>query len=359
MLRAMLSRALRQVRGQLSASVDKAIYKALLSRSDRSRRGSRAESLGHAERVEALARIALLYPEPSPENDDAFFSAPSAPRVDVRRVRPHEGLAGEVLDLRWTSGYEPYVPQVRERFLEATANLTCHARLFAHRDAPRPTVIAIHGYLGGNFAVEERFFPVDDLFAQGLDVALFALPFHGARNDRPLARPRFPASDPRITVEGFRQAMWDLRSLLRFLVQRGARSVGALGMSLGGYTTALLSTVEPDLAFAVPLIPLASLADFAREGGRLVGTPAEQEAQHRALEQAFRVVSPLARPPRIDPKHIVVVAGEADQITPIEHAEKLARHLGGALSTFEGGHLLQLGRSEAFRPVYRIVSRLL
>ena len=35
------------------------------------------------------------------------------------------------------------------------------------------------------------------------------------------------------------------------------------GMSLGGYTTALLATLDDDLARIALVIPLASLADFA------------------------------------------------------------------------------------------------
>ena len=58
-----------------------------------------------------------------------------------------------------------------------------------------------------------------------------------------------------------------------------------MGMSLGGYTTALFGDRRIRLAFAVPIIPLASLADFAREQGRLGETPHETELQHRALER--------------------------------------------------------------------------
>jgi pimeloyl-ACP methyl ester carboxylesterase len=52
---------------------------------------------------------------------------------------------------------------------------------------------------------------------------------------------------------------------------------------------------------------------------------------------------------------LLVVAGEADRITPFAHAERLADHFGARLERFVGGHLLQLGRSEAFRAVGRML----
>src|SRR5260221_165757 len=83
-------------------------------------------------------------------------------------------------------------------------------------------------------------------------------------------------------------------ALAGFLRARGAPTVGAMGMSLGGYSTALFATVDDALGFAVPIIPLASIADFARDQGRL-GDAAQSKEQHKALEAANRVVSPLAR----------------------------------------------------------------
>lgn len=93
------------------------------------------------------------------------------------------------------------------------------------------------------------------------------LPFHGPR--APVAnRPAFPAPDPRFTNEGFRQAVWDLTALLAWLRARGHGPIHLAGMSLGGYTAALLGTLVQDLASLLLVVPLASLALFARQHGR-------------------------------------------------------------------------------------------
>jgi dienelactone hydrolase len=343
------------VLGRIAAAVDQAASAVALARSKRSRARSRAESLGPAERRDALGRIAALYAGTPLDDPEAFFPRPAAPEVETRRVRAF-GPRGEVLDASWESAYDPFVGAVADRYLGHRDNRRAHARLFLHTDRPRPAAILVHGYMGGSFAFEERAWPLRWLFDLGLDLALPVLPFHALRAGR--KRPQFPNSDPRVTVEGFRQAVMDLRALVRFFEARGSSATGVMGMSLGGYTTALVATVEPRLAFAVPFIPLASIADFARDGNRLVGTETERAEQHRLLDEAHRVVSPFARPVRVPHAGRLVAAGRADRITPVAHAERIARHFDVPLTLFPGGHLLQVGRAEAFRAVGRMLGTL-
>jgi len=347
----------RLAQSSLASGVDQLVASFALRRSQRSRARSRSESLTHAERMEALVALHERHAGPRfTTPPEVFFGQAGEPgpwrRTPVRSIR-----GGEIVDVRWRSGYALLAaePDVRARYRRRRENEHAHARLWLHRDRPRPTAVLIHGYLGGTYAVEERAWPVRWMFDRlGLDLAIPALPFHGPRGT-PRRRPLFPSSDPRINVEGFRQAIWDLVTLRRALMERGAPAVGVMGMSLGGYTSALATTADPELAFAVPIIPLASVADFARDGGRLVGTPREQREQHAALERAHAPVSPLARPARLGGERVRVVAGEADRITPLSHAERLADHLEAPLHVFHGGHLVQLGRDEGFREAARML----
>jgi len=190
-------------------------------------------------------------------------------------------------------------------------------------------------------------------------VALFTLPFHGLRAD-PLRRgpPEFPGADPRFSNEGFRQVIGDLRNFVHWLKEQGHPEVGVMGMSLGGYTAALLATVEAELSFCIPVIPLASLADFAREQGELSAASEAEAEEHALLERIYRVVSPLERTPRIAPSRTLVVAAKADRITPVAHARRLAAHFGSPLVSWHGGHLLQLGRDACFRRVETLLREL-
>ena len=339
--------------------VDGAVKAVLLSRSRASRARSTAESLGPRERAQALRAIATLY------DRTEHFARPESFFGEARRITPivtnvRTTKSAAVQDLGWPSERPTFATELADRYLAPLENRTARARVFRgpgdpHAGTGRPAIVLIHGYMGGAMAFEERAWPIDALVRRGLDVALFVLPFHGPRGNG--RRPMFPGTDPRITVEGFRQAMFDLDALVGYLRDAGAPHVGAMGMSLGGYTTALAATTLAQLDFAAPFVPLASLADFARDDDRLVGTDEDRDEQHRLLENAYAVVSPLARPPRTPRERILVLGSERDRITPITHAEKLAAHFGAPLVRMPGGHLVQVGRGEGFRELLRMLGR--
>jgi dipeptidyl aminopeptidase/acylaminoacyl peptidase len=169
--------------------------------------------------------------------------------------------------------------------------------------------------------------------------------------------PAFPSSDPRFTIEGLRQLVRDHTALFDYLLAGRASSLGVMGMSLGGYGSALLATLDDRLKLAVLVIPLAAIEDFALTHGRFTGNSDEQEAQRSAMHAAHWTVSPLARPPLVKGERVVVVAGESDFVTGAAHARRLSEHFETPVSTFEGGHLLPFGRSRAFTPVWELLNR--
>jgi hypothetical protein len=340
--------------GSAASTVDQAFVAAFQMRNRRGRRGP--ESLNHQQRMASLEEIRHAYCAPEFIADpDAYFVPPPALRPNERRIRaPRWG--GQCFELSWASAFEPYLPRVRDKYLSHVANRTAHARLHASGASARPAVIIVHGYLAGHWAIEERVWPLRWMNRHGLDVAIPVLPFHGVRGRSDGGPPPFPGADPRFTNEGFRQVISDLRVLIAYLRERGAPAIGIMGMSLGGYSTALLATLQRDLAFAVPLIPLASIADFARDQGRL-GKGEHVAAQHAALEAANWVVSPLARPSLLSSDRVIVVSAESDRVTPVVHGERLAAHFGAPLLRLPGGHLLQMWRAPAFRAVKAMLQR--
>lgn len=339
--------------GQLLSLVDRAVVAAMEAHGRRGR--ASVEAMSHSDRMARLAEIDAVYGGEALVADAArFFPAPPPLDLPLRRVR-----AG-VFEVSWPSAFEPFSSAVASRWLSRVENRTARARLYlagpAEATTTRPAVIAVHGYLGGRWLLEERAWPIEWLLRRGLDVTLPVLPLHAARAGARRGPPDFPSSDPRLTNEGFRQAVADVRTLARWLRARGAPHVGVMGMSLGGYTAALVATVADEIDFVVPIVPLASIADFAREQGRL-GTGGEADEQHAALERANWIASPLARPLRVPKARALVVAAEFDRVTPPAHAARIARHFGCELMTVGGGHLVQLGRGGAFRAVARLLER--
>jgi hypothetical protein len=339
----------RKVLGSAAAAVDRAATAAVTAHATR---GGRARARPHAETRRLLERLEERFRDAA--LDDFFLPAsPIAPGERLVRAFGRDGL---VHDLSWSSQFETRDPEVSERYGAARENALAVSRRFARR-ARRPAVILIHGYMAGAFAFEERIWPIARLDRAGFDVVLFTLPFHALRARSGQGRvPEFPGSDPRLNVEGFRQAVFDLQNLVDFLLRDGHPRVGAIGMSLGGYTASLLATVEARLDFVVPVIPLSSLGDFAREQGSLSPLAEEAEEQHRLLESIYRRVNPVARPSLVPPERCLVISAKSDRVTPAAHARRLSVHLRAPLVSFYGGHLLQLGRGEAFERVIELMA---
>jgi dienelactone hydrolase len=389
----------RKTVSQLARGLDRALAGTALNPPHRLRQRSRAESLDHAARMRGLSAIASFYDRPEfLTRENALLPRPLPIAPQVVRVRAY-GKTGEVLDLHWPSAFEPLwsttallanidqlsaeervtlgwtadssngsvavarglgldqSAELREKYLRASANQTARARWFRHAGTGHPCVVLIHGYMTGTYAIEERMWPVKRLFQSGLDVVMTVLPFHGARRSeaRGYWPPAFPSSDPRFTIEGFRQMVLDHRALFDYLLQGRVSSLGVMGMSLGGYGAALLATLESSLQFAVLFVPLAAIEEFAHRHGRMVGSDADQAAQRDALRRAQRPISPFARPSLVPGERVIVVAGEADQVTGLVDAKRLADHFGAELSLFHGGHLLHAGREQAFAPVWRLL----
>lgn len=340
----------RKVLGSAAAAVDlmaTAAVSAHAARTGQTRERPHDDRVRLLERLEARFRDAPL---------DGFFASPAAIVPGERRVRALS-QGGAVTDLSWSSDYAPLDPEITERYLSARENAVAVARAF-RGPQKRPVAILIHGYMAGPFAFEERVWPITRLYRAGFDVVLFTLPFHGLRA-RPGygAVPEFPGEDPRVNVEGFRHAVFDLQNLIDWLLRQGHPRAGVIGMSLGGYTAALLAGAEPRLDFVVPVIPLSSLADFAREQGSLSPIPEQAAQQHTLLESIYRRVNPVARPVLVAAERSLVIAAKADRVTPAAHARRLSAHLRAPLHSFYGGHLLQLGRAEAFERVVELMQR--
>jgi pimeloyl-ACP methyl ester carboxylesterase len=305
-----------------------------------------------------LVDLAARYRDDTLGQPSRFFPEPPRPSVVSEPVG--DAFRGTVTDLRWSSGYRPFLPEYRDEHHRWIGNHTAHARLYARDEGPRPAMMLVHGWGGGAWWLEERAFAVGYWVARGFDVALMQLPFHGHRaptHSGHRSGALFPSPNVIRTNEAFGQAIWDLRSLSHYLRGRGATAVGAMGMSLGGYTTALLATIDPSLAFAVAMIPAVSMSELMWRHGEDSAAGRRAAAagvSSELLAEVFAVHAPMTRPALVPWSHRMIVAGRGDRITPPDQAEALHNHWGQcAIHWFPGGHLAQVGRGDGFRAIRR------
>jgi pimeloyl-ACP methyl ester carboxylesterase len=315
---------------------------------------------GNASFRDRLAEISLAYGTHTNALPSRFFPIPEPSPLHITSIGDGPERS-RIWDLAQASSYQPYWSGIADPYLTLRDNLTSHARWWrcprpggADRK-PAPVIVVIHGWRGGAYWMSERVFEIPYWIHHGFDVIAFQLPFHGRRAPQDRGRrggELFLTRNIARTNEAFGHAVYDLRSLAASLRQHhGVPVIGALGMSLGGYTAALWASVCDDLDFAVAMIPAVALHTLMwrtqPRSQRASGDHGGEELA--ALEQAFAVHSPLARPVRIAADRLFVIAGDGDRITPADQAQALIDHWRCESHWFAGGHLAQVGRHQALR----------
>ena len=297
-----------------------------------------------------------------------FFAEPSPVPVELRPARgnifrPDDGTCE---DLHFESPFVPAFEDERARYLRHRDNRIAHARIWRHRTGgPRPTVIAIHGFSADLYNLNEWFFALPWLYARGCDVVCFTLPFHGRRQTRfsPFSGHGFFAGGlPRLN-EAFAQAVLDLRILIDWLARQGSPATGAMGVSLGGFTSALLASVEPRLAFVIPNVPVTSIGDLVLEWEPIgLATRVSMRAARRGIKDIRATLapsSPLTWPAVVPKERRMIIGGVADRLAPPKHSRLLWEHWDRcAMHWFPGSHLLHLDRGHYLREMGRFLGRL-
>lgn len=293
-----------------------------------------------------------------------FVTPPRDVPVTMKLARgsffsPDDGVCE---DLSFESPFVPTYEGERARYLGHRANRTAHVRLWRHRHGPRPTVVALHGFSADLYHLNEWFFALPWLYSLGCDVACFTMPFHGQRSTRfsPFSGHGFFAGGLERLNEAFAQAVFDMRILLDWLEARGAPRTGVTGVSLGGFTSALLSGVDPRLSFVIPNVPVVSMADLILEWEPIgLAARATMRAFNQRLPDVRAVLSPsspLTWKPLIPRERRFIIGGVGDRLAPPKHARLLWEHWERCrIHWFPGSHLVHLDRGEYLRQIERFL----
>ena len=246
--------------------------------------------------------------------------------------------------LRFPSGYEPRPEEPgAERWQSYEANRTAAAAVLRHPGAPRPWVVAIHGFGMGVPFMDFVGLQAAKLHRElGVNVLLPVLPLHGSRRLSRMGGEQFLGFDLVNTVHGFAQSVWDIRRLISWVRAQGAPGIALYGVSLGGYTAALVSEIEPNLDAVIAGIPVA---DFPT----LMQTHSPLHVRLRSIEHAIlggnaeavhRVVSPLAMESKVPHDRRFIYAGLGDRLARPAQAQLLWSHWHQpSIEWFSGNHV--------------------
>lgn len=266
------------------------------------------------------------------------------PPLEDPRLGPAQAWRVDHEHMSFESGYEPHPDEPgRDRWLGYDANRTAHVRILRHPGGPRPWLLCLHGFQMGDARVDLLAFDQQRYHrALGLNMAVPVLPLHGVRRVGRRSGDRFLAGDPLDSLHAEAQAMWDVRRLLGWIRAQGAPAVGVLGLSLGGYQTALLAGLEEELACVIAGIPLTDIARAVwRHGPSLHLLHAEHEGLVRDhVAEVLRPVSPLALDPLVPRERRYIFGGVADRLVPPDQVRDLWEHWERPrIAWYQGAHL--------------------
>lgn len=304
-----------------------------------------------AEALEELFRDLARYNDPAVLAEPDRLLAPPPGRVDLV-ARAHRRLrGGQASHYTFASPYRPLHPVYAGEYAGYDRLDTVHVHAWEHAHPARAAIVLVHGWAVGSRRLHEIEFSISTLYRQlGLDVYFYVHPFHGERTP---SKARFggqlhPSTDLVRTNEGFVQTCQELRALLTLIEERRGGAIGMMGSSLGGYTSALIASIDPRLAFVVPIMAPASLAELFWDHGDHdeLRAAAEAAGMTRArFHHAWALHSPLTYQPKVPWERRMIVGAGGDALVTPRHVDILWEHWQRPRRfTFFGGHILQVGR---------------
>jgi pimeloyl-ACP methyl ester carboxylesterase len=324
-----------------------------------------AELIRHSGSARERDRM-RFYAELAAEHDPVkSFPAPTeTPRVYSRPASPlAEWIAhGRVHNIRFDSSFEAINPAMRDRWRALQTNNVVRAQHWRHDDGPHPTLCLIHGFMGSPYLLNGLWMSLPWFYRSGYDVLLCTLPFHGRRAEKrsPFSGYGYFANGLTGFAEAMAQAVHDFRSVVDYLQFTGVEKIALTGISLGGYTTALIAGVEERIDAVIPNVPVVSIEAELDEWfpasklfsvGRKLGKISLDD-----FVAASAYHSPLNYKPLVPRDRRLIITGLGDRLAPPEQAEMLWHHWDQcALHWFPGNHILHVSQPEYLRRMTRFL----
>jgi pimeloyl-ACP methyl ester carboxylesterase len=320
----------------------------------------------HPSRVHADEDALDFYIDLAAQHDpQRSFPAPTTPpRVSSRPANPIAAWMahGEVRNLRFQSSFRAVNPALREQRQAYSRNNVVHAQHWVHADGPHPTLCVIHGFMGSPYLLNGLFFALPWFYRCGYDVLLYTLPFHGPRAEKgsPYSGFGYFADGMAGFAESMAQAVHDFRSVLDYLEYTGVDRIALTGMSLGGYTSALIASVDDRIQAVIPNVPVVTpetaFADWF-PANKLVALGNRLTHIEKARSDAATLFhSPLNYRPLVPWDRRLIIAGLGDRLAPPQQAEMLWRHWDRcAFHWFPGNHVVHVSQPDYLRRMTRFL----
>ncbi len=220
--------------------------------------------------------------------------------------------------------------------------------------------------MGSPYLFNGLFFSLPWFFRSGYDVLLYTMPFHGSRAEKkgsPFSGYGFFANGFSGFAEAMAQAVHDFRSIIDYLEFTGVDRIALTGMSLGGYTSALIAGVDDRIQAVIPPnVPVVAPDQTVDEwfpANKVVALRNLLSGTDSGLAGAAnRYSSPLNYAPPLVPKdRRLIITGLGDRLAPPpQQAEMLWEHWDRcAFHWFPGNHILHVSQPDYLRRMTRFM----
>ena len=291
----------------------------------------------------------------------AFFVRPPT-NVDVWETSPSwfhfKPDDCECVGLAFDSPFEPVNQNINQRYLRHSRNRVARAQHWRHNDGPRPTICVIHGFLADPYWINSKLFELRWFYEKGYDILLYTLPFHGRRQSKlsPFSGHGYFSGGMCHLNEAMAHAVHDFRIFFDYLESRGVTQAGVTGISLGGYTSAILAAVEDRLAFSIPNVPVVSIVDIMLEWAPMnwlaKGLMKYNGMTTSEVRRQLAVHCSLTYEPLLPRERLMIVGGAGDRLAPPKHARLLWEHWDHCqIHWFPGNHVVHLDKGKYLKEI--------
>ncbi|WP_332631671.1 alpha/beta hydrolase family protein [Halalkalibacter flavus] len=200
--------------------------------------------------------------------------------------------------------------------------------VFLHENQDSPNVVFVHGWRSTSLDRIKNIFHHRMMGEMKWNMYYFTLPYHFQREPKisSYSGELMISADIERTLQAVKQTIVDLRTLIQWLKKNKKGPVIVIGVSLGGFITNLVSTLEDqmDMLISIFYSNRLSYSIWNTIPGKFIREDLERHGVHyRELEQYWKITEPSIAASKINKDNILLISGKYDQYIHMEDATYL------------------------------------
>lgn len=252
---------------------------------------------------------------PQIEDIDSFYTLPSIPNV---KFTQKSNISN------YSTGIYKYESQVKNN--QDSNNYSTGSYYTNNTSKAGTSVILVHGWRMDSLDRVDNIF-LKPFMQSGFDIYHFTLPHHfdRATTDSLYNGELMVSANVDRTLLSIQQAVSDLRALIRFLKDSNQKVV-LIGVSLGGFFTNLVATLETRIDILISVMYANSIAFsvFKSLPGKFIKKDFEEHGStYQDVRNYWAITEPSNFKPAIPKENILLISGIYDQYVLNEDTDLL------------------------------------